>query len=95
MKKQSLIVTHRYTIHKNHKIKYSNFWSTLSHCVMLVHQSLWLKSSIAVNSSVVHLGKIIFFKAANISVSLLCILSSTYLDRMIWIHFLSLKRILL
>ena len=76
MKEQSLIVTHRYTIHKNHKIKYSNFWSTLSHCVMLVHQSLWLKSSIAVNISVVHLGKIIFFKAANISVSLLCILSS-------------------
>ena len=64
-----------------------------ANCVMLVHQSLWLKSSIAVNSSVVHLGKIIFFKAANISVSLLCISSSIYLDRMIWIHFLSLKRI--
>ena len=70
MKRQSLILT---KMDKNHKIKYSNLWSTLSHCVMLVHQSLWLKSSIAVNSSVVHLGKIIFFKAANISVSLLCI----------------------
>ena len=76
MKRQSLIVTN---MDKNYKIKYSNFWSTLSHCVMLVHQSLWLKSSIAVNSSVVHLGKIIFFKAANISALLFikCVLLST------------------